>query len=75
MGKVLHVDDETMAKLEMLARSHGLSVEDQLKAMVGRDLRQDRQALMEHLSEVRKRTAGRHHTPSEVLVRESRDER
>lgn len=75
MSAVVHIDEETMRNLEALARSHGLTVEEQIKAMVGRDLSADRKALIQRAAELRQRSLGLRQTPAEVLVRESRDER
>jgi plasmid stability protein len=73
---VRNVDEETVAWLKARAAANGRSVEAEHREV----LRSARAAsapadFWERAAQLRAETAGRHLTPSEVLLRESRDER
>lgn len=79
MAGSLHVrnlDDDLIARLKRRAARHGRSAEAEHReilrtALVGDDDR----SFAKLAAEFRERTKGRDQTPSEVLQRESRDER
>lgn len=74
----LHVrdlDDEIIARLKVRAREHGRSAEAEHRAILAEALRPDQASFDELAARLRELTKGRVHTPSEVLQRESRDER
>ena len=75
----LHVrklDDELVARLKRRAVRHGRSVEAEHREILRQVLAADVEPSWEDLAaELRKLTRGRKHTPSEVLVREGREER
>jgi plasmid stability protein len=76
---VRNVSDEVVQALKTRAASHGRSVEAEHRALLEQTLAADRQARVEAWLEksepLRDRLKGRVFTPSEVLIRESRDER
>jgi plasmid stability protein len=73
---VRNVDEETIRRLKRRAARHGRSAEAEhreiLRQALAGETPQDWDALA---AEVRKLSAGRKHTPSEDLLRESREER
>lgn len=79
MTQSLHVrnlDDGLVAKLKRRAARHGRSAEAEHREILRQALSAEVEPDFDRLaSEFRKLTAGRRHTPSEVLLRESRDER
>ncbi|MEZ5787430.1 MAG: hypothetical protein R3D62_13415 [Xanthobacteraceae bacterium] len=73
---VRNVDDDLVKRLKQRAARHGRSAEAEHREILRQVLAQETVTPFEQLAaEVRKLIDGRHHTPSEVLVRESRDER
>jgi plasmid stability protein len=79
MAQSLHVrnlDDDLVLKLKRRAARHGRSAEAEhreiLRQALSAEVEPDFDALA---AELRKLTARRRQTPSEVLLRESRDER
>ena len=76
---VRNLTDETVAELKRRASEHGRSVEAEHRAILEQALKAERVArVQEWLKEadaLRERFKGRTFTPSEVLIRESRDER
>lgn len=73
---VRNVDDDLIKRLKQRAARHGRSAESEHREILRQALAQEAATPFEQLAaEVRKLIDGRHHTPSEVLVRESRDER
>jgi plasmid stability protein len=73
---VRNLDDALVAKLKQRAAEHGRSAEAEHREILREALiGEPRRSFWELAEEVRAMTAGRHHTPSEVLLRESRDER
>jgi plasmid stability protein len=79
MPRSLHVrnlDDDLVARLKRRAARHGRSAEAEHREILRQALAGEQEGdFRQLLAEVRKLTAGRKHTPSEVLVREGRDER
>ena len=79
MAQSLHVrnlDDELIAKLKRRAARHGRSAEAEHREILRQALSPEAEPDFFTLAaELRKLTAGRRHTPSEVLLREGRDER
>lgn len=75
----LHVrklDVETVARLKRRAARHGRSAEAEHRDILCQALSSETEPSFEELAaQLRAMTAGRAHTPSEVLLRESRDER
>ena len=75
----LHVrklDDDLVARLKRRAARHGRSVEAEHREILRQALAADIEPSWEDLAaELRKLTRSRKHTPSEILVREGREER
>jgi plasmid stability protein len=76
----LHVrklDDDLIARLKRRAARHGRSAEAEHREILRQALAgEEEEASFEKLAaELRKLTRGRKQTPSEVLLREGRDER
>jgi plasmid stability protein len=73
---VRNVDDRLVKRLKQRAARHGRSAEAEHREILRQALAQETVTPFEELAaEVRRLIAGRQHTPSEILVRESRDER
>lgn len=73
---VRHVDDGLIARLKRRAARHGRSAEAEHREILRRALAADEDLSFDQLAaELRRLTAGRQATPSEVLLREGRDER
>lgn len=77
MGHTVQIDDETMQKLEALASRHGHSVEEELRAAVGRIFATEDagETAKERLARLRDQVKGRRFTSAAVLVRDMRDTR
>lgn len=82
MGQLLvrNVDDATIAGLKRLAAQHGRSVEAEHRLILDRAIADEaaRDAKAEWIARLQKsrdETRGRVFTPSEVILRELRDER
>lgn len=79
VSKNLHVrnlDDDLVTKLKLRAARHGRSTEAEHREILRQALSSEMKPGFEELAaKLRAMTAGRIHTPSEVLLRESRDER
>lgn len=74
----LHVrdlDDEIIAQLKARAQKHGRSAEAEHRAILAEALSPGKAGFDELAARLRELTKGRAHTPSEILQRESRDER
>ena len=72
---VRNVDDRVAQQLKARAAQNGRSAEAEHRMILERALIDDRRAeAIRAMDELRRATAGRRHTPSEVLVRETRDE-
>jgi plasmid stability protein len=70
------LDDELIARLKSRAELHGRSAEAEHREILRHALLGSPSAGFEELAaRMRALTAGRSHTPSEILQREGRDER
>ena len=73
---VRNLDDALIAGLKRRAARHGRSTEAEVREILRQALAEDTEANFDDLAaELRALTAGRHHTPAEQLLRESRNER
>jgi len=73
---VRNVDDELIARLKRRAARHGQSAEAEVRDILRHVLEGEAETDFSAVSaELRRLTAGRDHTPAEVLQREGRDER
>ncbi len=78
---VRNVNDEIVAKLKDRARRNGRSAEAEHREILAKALNEADEAAarksewLARADVFRRSIEGRHHTPSEILVRESRDER
>ena len=73
---VRNLDEELVARLKLRAAEHGRSDEAEHREILRKALvTEPRRSFRELAARVRSMTAGRTHTPSEVLLREGRDER
>ena len=73
---VRNLEDEVVARLKRRAARNGRSTEAEHREILRQVLRPDTEPTFEEqAAKLRAETAGRFHTPSEVLLRESRDER
>lgn len=79
MPSALHVrnlDDDLIRRLKERAARHGRSAEAEHREILKAALNEEAGETFHILAaRLRAMTAGRDHTPSEILVRESRDER
>ncbi|MCF8505806.1 MAG: hypothetical protein K9G59_12925 [Caulobacter sp.] len=72
---VRNLDDDLVERLKVRAAENGRSVEAEHREILRRALEDTRGLSFEEISaRLRAETAGRKHTPSEVLQREGRDE-
>lgn len=73
---VRNVDDDVALALKRRAAANGRSAEAEHRALLRTALAgPSREDVIREMDRLRASTSGRTHTPSEVLVRESRDER
>ena len=73
---VRNLDQELVARLKLRAAEHGRSAEAEHREILRQALAvEPRRSFKELAAKVRSMTSGRAHTPSEVLLREGRDER
>jgi antitoxin FitA len=73
---VRNLDDELVARLKQRAAEHGRSAEAEHREILRQALIEEpRRSFWELAEKMRAMTAGSHHTPAEVLLREGRDER
>lgn len=72
---VRNIDEEIVARLKERAARHGRSAEAEHRAILAEVLGSNQPSFDELAARLRERLKGRDHTPSEVLLRESRDER
>jgi plasmid stability protein len=71
-----NIDEEIVARLKQRAAEHGRSAEAEHREILRQALAEEpRRAFKELAAKVRSMTAGRTHTPSEMLLREGRHER
>jgi plasmid stability protein len=76
---VRNVSDDIVRALKVRAAAHGRSVEAEHRAVLEQSLAADHRARVEAwlktVEPLHERLKGRVFTPSEILIRESRDER
>ena len=73
---VRNLDDELIARLKRRAARHGLSAEAEHREILRQALANETEPSFEQLAaDLRNLTKLRRQTPSEVLLREARDER
>jgi antitoxin FitA len=73
---VRNLDNELVARLKRRAVEHGRSAEAEHREILRQALMEEpRRSFKELAARVRSMTAGRVHTPAEILLREGRDER
>lgn len=73
---VRNLDDDLMARLKRRAARHGRSTEAEVREILRQALSYEADIDFDTLAaQLRKLSAHRQQTPSEVLLRESRDER
>lgn len=73
---VRNIDDELILRLKRRAARHGRSAEAEHREILRQVLAGEAEPSFDDLAaEFRALTRGRRHTPAEVLLRESRDER
>lgn len=72
---VNNVPEKLVDALRIRASEHGRSAEEEVRSILEQVLATDTTDFWEEARKLRARTAGRHHTPSETLIRETRDER
>jgi len=73
---VRNLDEELVTRLKLRAAEHGRSAEAEHREILRQALAvEPRRSFKELAAKVRSMTASRVHTPSEVLLREGRDER
>lgn len=73
---VRNLDDDLIARLKRRAARHGRSAEAEHREILRQALAAEIEPSFDTLAaELRKLTRGRRQTPSEVLLREGRDER
>ena len=75
---VRRLDEEVVHKLKARAEANDRSLEAELRhileqVVAGDDYQAKKRAFLEYSKKLRALTAGRHHTPSEELIREDRD--
>ena len=72
---IRNLDDEVAKRLRIRAAEHGRSTEAEVREILTESVRTHRRAaFIEAAARLRAQTAGRYHTPSEILLREIRDE-
>ena len=73
---VRNLDDELIARLKRRARRHGRSTEAEHREILRQALAGEVEDWFDKLAaDLRKLTSRRNQTPSEILLREARDER
>jgi plasmid stability protein len=72
---VRNVDADLVRRLRIRAAEHARSGEEEHRRILEAALRPERSGFWEKAAKLRQELAGRPHTPSEVLIREGRDER
>jgi antitoxin FitA len=73
---VRNLDDDLIARLKRRAARHGRSAEAEHREILRQALAGEGEASFDKLAaDLRKLTRGRRQTPSEILLREGRDER
>lgn len=73
---IRNLDDALVSRLKQRAARHGRSTEAEVRDILRRAVAENGPASFAQLAaELRALTAGRAHTPSEILQREGREER
>ena len=73
---IRNVDEALVAKLKLRAARHGRSAQAEHREILRQALEAEADVSFDDLAaELRRLTAGRRHTPSEVLAAEGREER
>ena len=73
---VRNLDDDLLARLKRRAARHGRSAEAEVRTILRHALSSESERTFEDLAAaVRALSANREHTPAEILLRETRDER
>lgn len=73
---VRNVDDDLVRQLKLRAARHNRSAEAEHREILKQALAgEPRESFQEIAARMREKLRGRHHTPAEELIRESRDER
>lgn len=73
---VRNIEEELVKKLRVRAATHGRSAEAEHREILRQALSEEpKPSFKEIAARIRELTAGRHHTPSELLQRQGRDER
>jgi antitoxin FitA len=73
---IRNLDEDLVARLKRRAARHGRSAEAEHREILRQALSAEPElSFWDLAAELRRLTADRKHTPAEVLVRESRDER
>lgn len=73
---VRNLDEDLVRKLKLRAARHGRSAEAEHREILRQALTAEVEpSFWELAAELRQKTEGRSHTPTETLVREGRDER
>ncbi|MFN0023863.1 MAG: FitA-like ribbon-helix-helix domain-containing protein [Parvularculaceae bacterium] len=73
---VRNLDDELIARLKRRAARHGRSAEAEHREILRQALSAEAESEFDRLrAELHAQLSGRTHTPSEVLIREGREER
>jgi antitoxin FitA len=73
---VRNLDDDLIGRLRRRAARHERSAEAEVREILRQALTSEAQPGFDDLAaEFRALTANRHHTPAEILLRESREER
>jgi antitoxin FitA len=73
---IRNLDDDLLARLKRRAARHGTSAEAEVREILRQALSGEAEVGFDDLAaELRALTAGRRHTPAEILLREGRDER
>lgn len=72
---VRDVPEEIMRALKARAAEHGRTPQAEVRLILEQVLNSGSSDFWDQARNLRAKTAGRRHTPSEVLIRETRDER
>ena len=73
--RITNVEDAVMDELSRRATKHGRSLEDEHRAILLRGLEMEPSSFDDLAAKLREVLAGRNHTPSQKLMKESREER
>jgi plasmid stability protein len=75
MGQVLvrNLDDEVISTHRPRAKAHGVSLEQELREVLGRAARPTMEELLQEMARCRALTSVHHRTRAEDIIREVRD--